>query len=72
MTADQDRAKYGGDELRRRIGRLNLTQQEVAEEIGVTVRTVQAYLRGEYLPGPKIRRRLDRLYTDLNDEETAA
>jgi transcriptional regulator with XRE-family HTH domain len=69
MTASEDRSQYGGDELRRRITRLNLTQQEVAEEIGVTVRTVQAYLRGEYLPGPKIRRRLDRLYAELERNE---
>jgi transcriptional regulator with XRE-family HTH domain len=66
MTASEDRSRYGGDELRQRIVRLNLTQQEVAEEIGVTVRTIQAYLRGEYFPGPKIRRRLDRLYADLD------
>jgi transcriptional regulator with XRE-family HTH domain len=65
LTPEEDRAQFG-DQLRKRLLRLNLTTTELADELGVTVRAVQGYLRGEYLPGPKIRRRIDRLYAELD------
>ena len=63
LTPEEDRAQFG-EQLRKRLLRLNLTTTELADELGVTVRAVQGYLRGEYLPGPKVRRRLERLITD--------
>ena len=64
LTADEYRDQFRAN-LRKRLLDLSLTHEELAAELGVSVRAVQGYLRGEYLPGPKVRRRLERLLDHL-------
>ena len=68
VTAEQYRDEFRAN-LRKRLLDLSLTNEELAAELGVSVRAVQGYLRGEYLPGPKVRRRLERLLDHLERDK---
>ena len=68
LTAAEYRDQFRAN-LRKRLLDLSLTHEELAAELGVTVRAVQGYLRGEYLPGPKVRRRLERLLDHLERDK---
>jgi transcriptional regulator with XRE-family HTH domain len=65
MTLTAEPESEFRDELRRRLWALNMTRQELAAEVGVSERAVYGWLNGEYSPGPRMRRRLERLFADL-------
>ena len=52
--------------------RMNLTQTELAELLGVSMRSVQEWERGNALPRPRQRRRLARILFSDDDERVPA
>lgn len=71
-VVEQDPARILGDRLRAVRDTRSITQEELALELDVSVRSLQDYERGEAFPRPKTRRRILTWLAEHENREVAA